>query len=116
MPPPEPPIVNEGRMMHGKPISSSPARAASRSCTTSERVVASPMSFMAWRKRSRSSAMSMASGVAPIISTPYFSSTPSRSRSSAQLSAVWPPMVGRMAPGRSRSMMRSTTRQSMGSM
>ena len=34
------------------------------------------------------------------------SSTPSRARSSAQLSAVWPPIVGSSASGRSRSMMR----------
>ena len=34
--------------------------------------------------------------LAPIISTPYFSSTPCRCRSSAQLSAVWPP-TGRLS-------------------
>ena len=103
-------------MMHGKPMVSSAARASSMSWAISERVVASPISAIAVRKRSRSSAMSIASGVAPIISTPWLSSTPSRSRSSAQFSAVCPPIVGRIAPGRSRSMIRSTTRQSIGSM
>jgi hypothetical protein len=38
-------------------------------------------------------------GAAPIISTPYFSRTPISSRSSAQLSAVCPPMVGSRASG-----------------
>jgi hypothetical protein len=65
---------------------------------------------------SRSSALSMASREAPISSTPYFSSTPSRARSSAQLSAVCPPMVGSSASGRSFSMIFSTTCQVIGSM
>ena len=54
---------------------------------------------MARRNNSRSSAMSMARCEAPIISTLNFSSTPSRTRSSAVLSAVWPPMVGKSALG-----------------
>ena len=45
------------------------------------------MPRMALRNSSRSSAMSMASREAAIISTPNFSSTPSRTRSSAVLSA-----------------------------
>jgi hypothetical protein len=61
-------------------------------------------------------AMSMARCEAPIISTLNFSSTPSRTRSSAVLSAVWPPMVGRSALGRSFSMMRAIVRQLIGSM
>ena len=48
---------------------------------------------------SRSSALSMASRLAPIISTPWACSTPCLARSSAQLSAVWPPMVGSSASG-----------------
>ena len=43
-------------------------------------------------------------------------STPSRTRSSAVLSAVWPPMVGSSASGSSFSMMRASVRQLMGSM
>ena len=65
---------------------------------------------------SRSSALSIASREAPISSTPNFSSTPSRARSSAQLSAVCPPIVGSSASGRSFSMMRATTCQVIGSM
>jgi hypothetical protein len=57
------------------------------------------MSAMARRNNSRSSAMSMARCEAPIISTLNFSSTPSRTRSSAVLSAVCPPMVGSSALG-----------------
>ncbi len=50
-----------------------------------------PMRFIAWSKRSRSSAMLMASALAPIISTPCLASTPCLSSSRAQLSAVCPP-------------------------
>ena len=45
-----------------------------------------------------------------------FASTPWLARSSAQLSAVWPPMVGSSASGRSFSMIFSTTCQVIGSM
>ena len=38
---------------------------------------------------------------APIMRTPYFSSTPRRSSSIERLRAVWPPRVGRRADGRS---------------
>ena len=64
-----------------------------------------PISFIALRNSSRSSAMRMASREAPISSTPYFSSTPASARSSAQFSAVWPPMVGSSASGFSLAMM-----------
>ncbi len=60
--------------------------------------------------------MSMASRDAAIISTPCLASTPSRTRSSAVFSAVWPPMVGSSASGCSFSMMRASVRQLMGSM
>jgi hypothetical protein len=43
--------------------------------------------------------LSIASALAPIISTPNFSSTPSRARASAVLSAVCPPMVGQQRVG-----------------
>ena len=51
---------------------------------------------------SRSSALAITSALAPIISTPYFSSTPCRARSMARFSPVWPPRVGSRASGRSR--------------
>ena len=56
------------------------------------------------------------SGVAPISSTLYLSRMPWRCRSSAQFSAVWPPMVGRIASGFSLAMIFSTTCQVIGSM
>jgi hypothetical protein len=49
-------------------------------------------------------------GAAPIISTPYFSSTPSLNSASAVLSAVCPPIVGSTASGRSFSMILATIR------
>ena len=58
-----------------------------------------------WRRR-----------VAPIISTPNFSSTPCLCRSMAVLRPVWPPSVGSRASGRSFSMILATTSQVIGSM
>ena len=85
-------------------------------CATAERAEPRPMRVIACLNFSRSSALSIASREAPIISTPYFSSTPCPARSSAQLSAVCPPMVGRSASGRSRSMIAATVVQWIGSM
>ncbi len=70
---------------------------------------------MASRKSWRSSALSMASAVAPIISTLNFSSTPIFLSDRAQFSAVWPPMVGRSASGRSFSMILATISGVIGS-
>ena len=81
-----------------------------------ERAEPRPIRVIAALNFSRSSALSIASCDAPIISTPYFSSTPSRARSSAQLSAVCPPIVGSSASGRSRSMIFATICQVIGSM
>jgi hypothetical protein len=116
MPPPLPPSVNEGRMTTGKPIAACTCSASSIECASEERALARLMRVMAFLNFSRSSALSIASREAPIISTPNFSRIPSRARSSAQLSAVWPPMVGSSASGRSFSMMRATTCQVTGSM
>ena len=52
---------------------------------------------MALRNSWRSSALSIASAVAPIISTSNLSSVPCRRSDSAQFSAVCPPMVGSSA-------------------
>ena len=73
-----------------------------------------PIFVIASRNRSRSSALSIASAVAPIISTSYSSSTPIFLSDSAQFSAVWPPIVGSSAkpPGtawRSAAMILATT-------
>ena len=55
-------------------------------------------------------------GEAPISSTPNRSSVPSRASAMATLSAVWPPMVGSSASGRSRSMILATIAGVTGSM
>ena len=102
-------------MIAGRPMSSSAASAAGSVFTWCERGVSRPMRVIASRNRSRSSALSIASAVAPIISTPNLSSTPMRRSDSAVLSAVWPPMVGSSASGRSFSMMRATTSGVIGS-
>ncbi len=83
--------------MAGRPISSSASSAWMSVLIWCERGVASPIFCIALRKRSRSSALSMASAVAPIILTPNFSRTPILRSDSAVLSAVCPPMVGRSA-------------------
>ncbi len=64
---------------------------------------------------SLSSALSIASFVAPIISTLCFLRMPLLSRSRAALRAVWPPMVGNRASGFSFSMIFSIVSQWMGS-
>jgi hypothetical protein len=115
MPPPVPPRVNDGRITTGKPIPACTCNASSSECASEERGQERPMRCIAFLNFSRSSALSIASREAPIISTPNFSSTPSRARSSAQLSAVCPPIVGSSASGRSFSMMRATTCQVIGS-
>ena len=70
---------------------------------------------MASRNFCRSSALSITSAFAPIISTPYLASTPDASSASAVFSAVWPPMVGSSASGRSFSMIFSTKAGVIGS-
>ncbi len=78
-----------------------------------------PIAVIACLNLSRSSAFSIARSSAPIISTPWRANTPWRCRSSAQLSAVCPPIVGSTAMrperGASRAMICSTTCQVMGS-
>ncbi len=116
MPPPLPPRVKLGRMMVGKPTSAWIFWASSRLRAILARGHSRPISPIATRNNSRSSAMRMASRDAPINSTPYLSSTPASARFSAQLSAVWPPIVGSRASGFSLAMMRSTVATLIGSM
>ena len=120
IPPPVPPMGKEGRMMAGRPMSSSTDNASPSEPIWCERGVSSPIFVMASRNSSRSSALSMASAVAPISSTSCRSRTPWAFSASAQLSAVWPPMVGSSAnpPGalcRSMAMIWATISGVMGS-
>ena len=104
MPPPTPPMVNDGRMMAGKPTTSMHASASSSVWTTAEAGTGMPISFIACLNFRRSSATSMASIWAPISLTPYLSRMPSLASATARFSAVWPPTVGSRASGRSRAM------------
>ena len=92
------------------------AWASARVWAVRPRATPMPIFSIAALKRSRFSALSMASGVAPIISTPYFARMPCSCSFMAVLSAVCPPRVGNSASGRSRSMTRATISQVIGSM
>ena len=63
---------------------------------------------MAAAKSSRPSPTLIDSMSQPITSTPKRSSTPPSARATAQLRAVWPPMLASRASGRSRSMTLAT--------
>ncbi len=117
MPVPRPPRMYAGRMMTGRPISSTTARASASVWAMPLRGTSRPISSIASLNRSRSSAVAIASASAPIISG--VPGTPIRPRSYsaiATLSPVWPPSVGSTASGRSRSMIRASTSGVSGSM
>ncbi len=88
MPPPVPARVKLGRMMAGRPTNSSPSSASSSVWAALERGLSSPSLSMASLNFWRSSALSMTSARAPIISTPCLLSTPEASRARAVFSAV----------------------------
>ncbi len=115
MPPPVPPSVKLGRITAGSPIVFSAARASSRLCAMTLRGLSTPISLIASRNFSRSSARSITSARAPISSTPYLASTPLAASCIAVFSAVCPPMVGSSASGRSRAMIFSTISGVIGS-
>jgi hypothetical protein len=115
-PPPVPPRVKLGRITIGKPRLPCTSSASGSEWAMPERAEPSPIRVIASLNFSRSSALAIASGEAPISCTPYWSRTPLTCRSIAQFSAVCPPIVGRIASGRSLAMIRSTTCQVIGSM
>ena len=84
-------------MIAGRPMDSRAFSASSIEVASWERGDSRPILSMAFRKSSRSSAFSIAARLAPISLTPYLSRTPWSASSIATFSAVWPPMVGRMA-------------------
>ena len=116
MPPPVPPSVNDGRTIAGNPTTSAARSAASTSVQNTARGISSPIFAIACANSPRSSAFSIAATLAPISWTPNSLRTPRFSSSSAQLSAVCPPIVGNTASGRSRSITRRTLSHSTGSM
>ena len=114
--------------MAGRPISGSASSAILTPSTRSADPFASlgavmmvafgfsrPMRSIASRNNLRSSAISMASRLAPIISTPNFSKTPISSSAKEVLSPVCPPIVGKSASGRSFSIILATISGVMGS-
>ena len=101
MPPPVPPRVKEGRTIAGKSTTSNAAHAPSKLWAMPALGVSRPILIIASRNRLRSSAILMASGLAPISSTLNSSKVPSSYSAMAVFNAVWPPMVGKMASGRS---------------
>ena len=113
---PVPPSVKLGRTTQGRPTRFSTSRASSMVRTVSPRQHSRPIRSIAALNWSRSSALAITSALAPIISTPYFSSTPCRSRSIARFRPVCPPSVGSSASGRSRSITLATISQVSGSM
>ena len=115
MPPPVPARVKLGRMIAGRPTKFIASRASAIERTTLDFGLSRPISSIASRNSRRSSALAMTSRLAPIISTPYFSSVPSSASAIAVFSAVWPPMVGSSASGRSFSMIRATISGVIGS-
>ncbi len=73
---PVPPRVKLGRTTHGSPMSSTVFRASRRLPTVCPRGTSSPIRSIAALNWSRDSAFSITAALAPIISTPNFSSTP----------------------------------------
>ncbi len=115
MPVPPPPMMKLGRQITGYPTSSATASASSSAYASPDFGTLRPISIIAALNFDRSSAVWIASTLAPISSTPNSSSTPASCSSIARLSAVWPPSVGSSASGRSRSMIRRRLATSSGS-
>ena len=116
MPVPPPPRMNEGRTITGNPISLAIFTASPIDRAYPALGTARPAASIVSLNRPRSSAFSMTSRSAPIISTPWRSSTPLRARLAATFRAVCPPMVGSNASGCSLAMISATTSGVIGSM
>ena len=115
MPPPVPASVKLGRMIEGRPVSARAASASSKLRTIRLRGLSSPILSMASRNSRRSSALAITCLLAPIISMPSRARVPSSSSAMAVFSAVWPPMVGSSASGRSFSRIFATVAGVIGS-
>ena len=115
MPPPVPPMVKEGLIMQGNPISFWTLKASSIECAIPEAGVSNPIACIVSSKSCLSSALSIAVLFAPIKTTLCFSRMPFLSNVSAVFKAVWPPIVGNIASGFSFSIIFSTDSQWIGS-
>ena len=116
MPPPVPPIVKDGLIMQGKPISFCTIRASSILWAIPDAGVSRLIFCIVSSKSWRSSALSIASLFAPIRKTLCFLRIPFLSSVNAVLRAVCPPIVGKIASGFSFSIIFSTDSQWIGSM
>ena len=115
IPPPVPPSVKAGRMISGKrPMVSYATIASSMLVAIADLAMPSFSSTIASAKSSRSSALLIDASLAPMSSTPCRSRAPPSESALARLSAVWPPMVGRMASGFSLARICSTASGVMG--
>ena len=97
--PPIPPRVKDGRMIIGRGMASCAIFASSRLWTTMLFALSRPIEVTMSLKAPLSSALSIASIEAPMTFTPYFSRIPLLWSSIVRLSAVWPPIVDRIASG-----------------
>ena len=88
IPPPVPPIVNDGLMMQGNPISSCTCNASSMECAIPEFGVSISIPCIVSSNNCLSSALSIASLFAPINITPCFLRIPFLSRDNAVFNAV----------------------------
>ena len=111
IPPPVPPIVNEGLIMHGNPIFSCTSIASLIECAMPDAGVSRSIAFIVSSKSCLSSALSIAVLFAPIKITLCFSKIPSLSNVNAVFNAVWPPIVGKIASGFSFSIIFATDSQ-----
>ncbi len=103
-------------MTTGRPMSAMTWWASSSEWAVADDGTSRPMPTMASLNRSRSSAVAMASALAPIISgVPGTPMMPASNSSMARFRPVWPPSVDRTASGRSCSMMRVACSRSSGS-
>ena len=108
IPVPLPPKIYAGRMMTGSPISATTTIDSSMLWATPLLGTLRPISIIAFLKRSRSSAVAIASALAPISSgVPGTPTTPRSNNAIAKLSPVCPPKVGSTASGFSRAIMSS---------
>ena len=90
-------MVNDGRTTTGKPSSAVAFSQSPIEWHTKLRATSPPIFSTMALNVSRFSPRWIASKLAPIISTPYFSRTPFSCSAIAVLSAVWPPSVGSTA-------------------
>ena len=102
--------------MMGNPISAATEKTSSNDRAKPLLGTFRPIFSIAVLKSWRSSALRITRSDAPIISTPYFSSTPASATETAVLRPVCPPSVGRSASGLSAAMIFSTASGVIGSM